>query len=131
MELLKDKARQEFACYHVTTRQRLPDILKEGLRPNAKPSWFFAETPYVMLSLYPYWWLYQNREAWGLPAVSEDDVVLIEIKDPAIRREYFDDPEGLRWPEVINPEHFNAVVEFKVIPLAGRASNKQRSKGER
>ncbi len=90
----------EFACYHITTRDRLDSILEDGLVPNSKPNWFTAETPYVMLSLYPYWWLYGNA-------------VLIEIKDPAIRREYFSDPEGLRWNKIIKPEYFNAVIECR------------------
>lgn len=108
-------SKQEFCCYHVTTKDRLPDILENGLKPNSVPSWFTSETPYVMLSLYPYWSLYRNRKAWGLEEVSEDKVVLIEIKCPEIKREYFDDAEGLRWGDIIAPKYFNAVVEFKVI----------------
>ena len=91
----------EFACYHITTRDRLPSILENGLVPNSKPNWFTSKTPYIMLSLHPYWWLY-------------NDAVLIEVKDPAIKREYFDDPEGLRWGEVIKPENFNAVIECRL-----------------
>ena len=91
----------EFACYHITTKDRLASILESGLIPNSKPNWFTSETPYIMLSLYPYWWLYK-------------DAVLIEIKDPAIKQEYFDDPEGLRWGEIIKPEYFNAVIEYKL-----------------
>ena len=60
--------KKEFCCYHITTRDRLESILQDGLVPNSKPNWFKAETPYIMLSLYPYWWLYK-------------DAVLIEIKD--------------------------------------------------
>lgn len=93
---------QEFCCYHITTKDRLKSILKNGLIPNSKPSWFTRRTPYVMVSLYPYWGLYDNP-------------VLIEISDPAIKREYFDDPEGLRWPYSIEPKYFRAVVEFKLI----------------
>ena len=97
---------QEFCCYHVTTRDRLESILKNGLIPNSEPNFFTEKTHYVMLSLYPYWWLYDNP-------------VLIEIKDPRIKREYFDDPEGLRWPYTINPKYFNVVIEFKTKVLAG------------
>lgn len=93
----------EFCCYHVTLKDRLPSILQNGLQPNSKPSWFYNKTPYIMLSLYPYWSLYDK------------DCVLLEIKDPSIKRDYFDDPEGLRWDKVILPEHINAVVEFNVI----------------
>ena len=96
------KEEKEFCCYHVTTKDRLESILENGLIPNSKPNWFESETPYIMLSLYPYWSLYDNP-------------VLIEIKDPVIRWEYFDDPEGLRWPYPIKPEYFRAVIEFKVI----------------
>ena len=104
----------EFACYHITTKDRLESILENGLIPNSKPNWFTSETPYIMLSLYPYWWLYQNRQAWGLPEVDEREVVLIEIKSPDIKREYFDDPEGLRWGEIIKPECFNAIIEYQL-----------------
>ena len=90
-----------FACYHITTKDRLESILKNGLVPNSNPNWFTAKTPYIMLSLYPYWWLYK-------------DAVLIEIKDPAIKEKYFNDPEGLRWNETIKPEYFNAVIECKL-----------------
>ncbi len=105
---------EEFVCYHLTTKDRLKSILENGLIPNSKPNWFTSETPYIMLSLYPYWWLYKNRVVWGLPDINENDVILIEIKDPAIKREYFDDPEGLRWGETIEPEYFNAVIEYKL-----------------
>ncbi len=105
-------SRKEFYCYHITTKDRLPDIMKLGLLPNSVPGWFRDKTPYIMLSLYPYWWLYQNRLAWGLPEVNEADVVLIEIKSPYIKRKYFDDPEGLRWDKPILPKYFNVVVNF-------------------
>ena len=106
---------QEFCCYHITTKDRLPSILKDGLQPNSVPSWFTSKTPYIMLSLYPYWSLYKNRKAWGLKEVAEDTVVLIEIKCPRIKRGYFDDPEGLGWRYTIKPKYFNAIVEFRVI----------------
>lgn len=96
-----DMVKYEFACYHITTRDRLKSILRDGLIPNSRPNFFTSETPYIMLSLYPYWWL--NKDA-----------VLIEIKDPDIKREYFDDPEGLRWDRMIKPEYFNAVIECKL-----------------
>ena len=91
----------EFVCYHVTTKDRLASILVEGLRPNSEPNWFQSETPYVMLSLYPYWRLYE-------------DAVLLEIKDPEIKREFFDDPEGLRWGKVIEPKFIHTVIDFKI-----------------
>ena len=109
------KAKQEFCCYHVTTKDRLPNILRRGLIPNAKPSWVSSRTPYIMLSLYPYLSLYQHREAWGLSKVNPDNVVLIEVKSPDIKREYFDDPEGLRWPYSIPIKCFNAIIEFNVL----------------
>jgi len=106
--------KKEFCCYHITTKDRLKGILEKGLVPNSKPNWFTRKTPYVMLSLYPYWWLYENRDGWGMKEVKEENIILIEIKDPAIKREYFDDPEGLRWDKIIKPECFNAVVEYKL-----------------
>jgi len=99
----QEKIEQEFCCYHVTTKDRLESILKNGLVPNSKPNWFSSKTPYVMLSLYPYWWLYEG-----------EDRVLLEIKAPTIKREYFDDPEGLRWGEVIEPQYINIVVDFSI-----------------
>lgn len=95
--------KQEFCCYHVTTKDRLDNILKNGLVPNSKPNWFKSETPYIMLSLYPYWSLYNG------------ELILIEIKDPAIKRKYFDDSEGLAWHHIVEPKYFNAIIKFKVI----------------
>ncbi len=95
--------KREFCCYHVTIKDRLPSILANGLVPNSTPSWFNSNTPYVMLSLYPYWSLHDG------------ELILLEIKDPAIKRKYFDDPEGLRWPHIIKPEYFNAIISFKKI----------------
>lgn len=93
----------EFVCFHITTKDRLASIIKEGLKPNAEPNWFESPTPYVMLSKYPYWALYDG------------DMILLEIKHPDILPEYFNDPEGLRWGEVIPPEYINRIVDFKVI----------------
>jgi len=93
----------EFVIYHVTTKDRLPSILKEGLKPNSDPNWFKGKTPYIMLSKYPYWHLYK-----------EEETVLIEIKHPEILPEFFDDTEGLRWGEIIEPKYINAVIDFKV-----------------
>lgn len=93
----------EFVCFHITTKDRLDSIVKEGLKPNAEPNWFQSPTPYVMLSKYPYWELYNK------------DMILLEIKHPSILSEYFNDPEGLRWGEVIPPEYINRIVDFKVI----------------
>ncbi len=78
-------------CYHTTTRDRLASILKQGLLPNSEPAWFSSPAPYVMLSLNPW------------PSLNDDSVVLL-VDDPAIRPEYFDDPEGLRWPRPIQAE---------------------------
>lgn len=90
----------EFVCYHITTKDKLPAILQDGLKPNSQPSWFKSKAPYVMLSKYPYWWLYDK------PAI------LIEIKDPKIKPEYFIDPEGLRWDKVVKPKYFNAIIDI-------------------
>ena len=99
------KIDKEFVCYHVTELKRLPDILRYGLKPNSDPYWFSEKTHYIMLSKYPYWWL-----------VGED-ALLLEIKDPKITLQYFDDPEGLRWPYNIKPKYINMAVEFKINPL--------------
>ena len=80
-------------CYHATTPERLCSILANGLLPNSSPTWFMSPTPYIMLSLKP--WLDLNVST----------TVILEVEDPEIRPEYFDDPEGLRWPNPIKPEH--------------------------
>lgn len=92
----------EFVCFHITTADRVATIIKEGLKPNAKPNWFSSPTPYVMLSKYPYWELYDK------------DMVLLEVKSPDILPEFFNDPEGLRWGETIPPKYINKIVDFKV-----------------
>ena len=94
----------EFVVYHITTRDRLATILKEGLKPNSVPNWFESKTPYIMLSKYPYWQLYEG-----------EDMILLEIKHPDILTEFFNDPEGLRWGETILPQYIKAVIDFKVI----------------
>ena len=78
-------------CFHATTRDRVNSILEKGLLPNSDPSYFMSPTPYVMLSEKPWWTLHGN------------DTVIFAVTDPAIKREYFDDPEGLRWPKPIEP----------------------------
>lgn len=91
-------------CYHSTTKDRVSSIMENGLQPNSKPTWFVTVTPYVMLSLGP------------LPSLNGDDTVVLEVTDPRIKAEYFDDPEGLRWPYVIKPEfirEFSDEPEFK------------------
>lgn len=92
----------EFLCFHITTTDRVATIMKEGLKPNAEPNWFSSPTPYIMLSKYPYWELYDK------------DMVLLEIKHPDILPEFFDDREGLRWGEIIPPESINRIIDFKV-----------------
>lgn len=84
---------ENFCCYHTTTKDRVESILKNGLLPNSKPTWFTEPTPYVMLSKEP--WLDLNGE----------DSVVLKVTDPAIKLEYFDDPEGLRWPYKIEPQY--------------------------
>lgn len=82
-------------CYHATTPDRLPSILCKGLLPNSPPAWFDEPAPYVMLSKEPW------RELHG----EDRETVVLEVTDPCIQEEYFDDPEGLRWPYRIAPEH--------------------------
>ena len=97
----------EFIRFHITTKDRVADIMKEGLKPNAEPNWFESPTPYVMLSKYPYWGLYDR------------DMVLLEIKHPDILPEYFDDPEGLRWGEVIPFKYISEIIDFQVRNRVG------------
>jgi hypothetical protein len=79
-------------CYHATTPDRIPSIMKNGLLPNSPPTWFSEPAPYVMLSQEP--WMNLNQEG----------TVVLKVSDPAIKAEYFDDPEGLRWPYKIEPK---------------------------
>lgn len=84
-------------CYHTTTRERLPSILVHGLQPGSPPTWFRSPAPYVMLSDRP-WWDLNGRES-----------VVLEVDEPAIRPEYFSDPEGLRWPHPVPPERLKVI----------------------
>jgi len=79
-------------CYHSTTKDRVGSIMRNGLLPNSKPTWFTAKTPYIMLSPEPCFILNGN------------DTVVLAISDPDIKLEYFDNPEGLRWPYNIKPK---------------------------
>lgn len=79
-------------CYHSTTKDRVASIMKNGLLPNSKPIWFKTKTPYIMLSLEP------------LPTLNGDNTIVLEISDPRIKLEYFNDPEGLRWAYKIEPK---------------------------
>ena len=100
---------EEFSCFHITTEDRLDDILKHGLKPNSVRNRSARKAPLTMLSLCPYWGLFKN---WK----KNQNNILIEIRDPAIKREMFDgDPEGLAWVHTINPSCFKAVVRFEVI----------------
>jgi len=85
-------------CYHTTTKDRVKSIMKNGLLPNSPPTWFSSPTPYVMLSDTP-WWDLNGKES-----------VVIEVSDPIIKPEYFDDPEGLRWPYPIEPKYLRILV---------------------
>jgi len=100
---------EEFSCFHITTEDRLDTILKCGLKPNATPNRSARKAPHIMLSLYPYWFLYKNYK-------KHKGLILIEIRDPKIKREmFYGDPEGLAWEYIIKPEWFRAVVKFEVI----------------
>ena len=78
--------------FHTTTRDRAVLILKEGLRPGSLPTWFSNPAPYVMLAEAP--WHDLNGE----------EGVVLEVNEPKIKPEYFEDPDGLRWPYSISPE---------------------------
>lgn len=99
----------EFSCFHITTEDRLISILKCGLRPNSVANRSARKAPHIMLSLYPAWSLYKNYK-------KKSHLILIEIRDPAIKQEMFlDDPEGLAWEQTINPEYFRGVARFEVL----------------
>jgi len=36
--------------------------------------------------------------------------VYLEVNDPAIKKEYFDDPEGLRWDKPIKPRYIKIMT---------------------
>lgn len=106
-------------CYHVTTKDRLWSILCNGLRPNSKPNWFKSRTPYIMLSRRPYFELYDLEKE-----------VTLEISDPDIKPEYFDDPEGLRWPFPIKPRYiaimtFAHLLVHHLVDLREKAQNEK------
>lgn len=99
----------DFRCYHVTTEDRLESILKYGLKPNSHRNRSARPAPHIMLSLYPYWNLYNGFK-------KDAQLVLIEICDPEIKCSMFDDdPEGLAWEKTIKPEYFNTIVRFEVV----------------
>lgn len=99
----------EFSCFHITTEDRLVSILKYGLKPNSNRNRASNKTPHVMLSLYPYWKLYNNFK-------KKQKLILIEIRHPQIKCEMFDnDPEGLAFEETIPSKYFRAIVRFEVV----------------
>ena len=83
----------KFTCYHTTKKDRVENILREGLKPLSNPSYFSSPAPYIMLSDKP-WHDLHGAES-----------VVLAINDPQISPEYFDNPEGLRWPYPILPKH--------------------------
>ena len=90
----------EFAivCFHTSTEDRMESIEKNGLVPSSDPNWFGKPVDYVMLSPTPWMNLHKNKAN-----------VIYLVQDPAIKREYFEDPEGLRWPHVIKPEYLTLI----------------------
>lgn len=87
-------------CYHSTTKERLISILKNGLRVNSKPNFFSSPTPYIMLS---------NKPLYNLNGIL---TVVLEINDPTIIEEYFDNDEGLRWPYDIAARYIKILNNF-------------------
>ena len=79
-------------CYHSTTKDRVGSIMRNGLLPNSKPTWFTTKTPYIMLSLEP------------LPKLNGNDTIVLVVSDPDIKLVYFNDPEELRWAYKIEPK---------------------------
>jgi len=81
-------------CYHTTTLERLPSIIKHGLVPNSPPTWFKVSVPYVMLSKEP--WLRLHSERMN---------IVLEVSDGTIKKDFFEDTEGLRWNRTIKPKY--------------------------
>ncbi len=106
-------------CYHVTTKDRLWAILCNGLRPNSKPNWFKSRTPYIMLS---------RRSFFGLYDLDKE--VYLEISDPNIKPEYFDNPEGLRWPFLIKPRYIK-IMTFAHILVHHLADLREKAQKEK
>ena len=106
-------------CYHTTTKDRLWSILCNGLLPNSKPNWFSSPTPYIMLSVRPCFHL-----------IDPDDAVYLEVGDPAIKPEYFDDPEGLRWDKPIKPRYIK-IMAFAHILVHHLADLREKAQNEK
>ena len=86
-----------FICYHTTTKDRVESILKNGLVPGSQPNWFEGDpVPYIMLSLTPIFDLHTAEN------------YIFEVIDPKIKKQHFENDEGLRWPHVISPGHLRA-----------------------
>ena len=106
-------------CYHTTTPDRVASILASGLQPNSPPTWFSIPTPYVMLSPFP--WVDLNGPS----------SVVLEVTDPAIKPEYFEDPDvkgrdGLRWPYPIAPTYVRIWEEWPKHALDGNDARPSR-----
>ena len=71
--------------------------MRNGLLPNSAPTSFSEPAPYVMLTLLPW------------PHLNGYRTVILEIRDPAIKKECFTDAEGLRWPHKINREYLKRI----------------------
>lgn len=67
--------------------------------PGSQPTWFDGPVPYIMLA----------KEAWIDLNGPDTETTVLEVTDPRIKDEYFDHPEGLRWPYRIAPEHLVVV----------------------
>jgi hypothetical protein len=53
-----------------------------------------------------------SKEPWR--NLNGQDSVVLEITDPAIKAEYFEeDPEGVRWPCMIEPRHIKVYAPPK------------------
>jgi hypothetical protein len=101
-------------CYHITTEDRLPSILLKGLVPNSPANRSAKKAPFIMLSRYPAWGLFNN---WK----KNKPNILIEINLPDTKhnldifKEFEDDPEGVEWNKRILPEYFTRIVKYEVI----------------
>jgi len=107
------RSHETFVCYHTTAQDRDSSILTKGLRPNSRPMWFSNPTPYVMLSVKPRWDL-NGKES-----------VVLGVRDPRIRVEYFDDPEGLRWPHHIDSAFLKRTLGIQRVESHGLNKSKE------
>jgi hypothetical protein len=98
-------------CYHITTRDRLESILKDGLKINSPHNRSAKDAPYIMLSKNPTWKLFNNWKKDKNKILIELDIQLspneIELLDT--------DPEGLAYEKNIEPNYFKHIYKLEIL----------------